>query len=487
MNVGNLHIQTRNLVNGQWTNASGGGTLAVTDPATDQEICRVPMAGGAETRQAIDAAQAALPEWRHRTAEDRGSILRKFGDLMMRDRERLAHLMTLEQGKPLNESRGEISYAASFMFWAAEEGKRLYGETIPAGSPDKRILVLRQPIGVVAAITPWNFPSAMITRKLGPALACGNTLIIKPAEQTPLSALALGELSIEAGVPAGVFNIITGDPKAIGGELFANTAVRKVSFTGSTEVGKILMRQAADHVVRLSLELGGHAPFIVFEDADIDAAVAGAIASKLRNSGQTCVCANRFFVHESVYEAFTSRLAAAMSSLKVGYGFDDGVQVGPLIDDDAIAKVQSHVSDAVAHGAKIRAGGGLTELGNGYSKRFFTPTLIDGFTSEMQISHDETFGPVAPLRSFASDEEVIRLANDTPYGLAAYFYTRDASRLMRVAEALEYGIIGANDGAPSTAQAPFGGVKQSGFGREGGHHVMHEYCSVKYVSWGLGG
>ncbi len=486
MNVSDLHIQNQNLIGGQWVGAAAGASFAVTDPATDKEICQVSMCGALETRQAIEAAQSALSDWRNRTAEDRGSILRRFGDLMMRDRERLAHLMTLEQGKPLNESRGEISYAASFMFWAAEEGKRLYGETIPAGSPDKRILVLRQPIGVVAAITPWNFPSAMITRKLGPALACGNTFIVKPAEQTPLSALALGELAIEAGVPAGVFNILTGDPKAIGGELFSNTAVRKVSFTGSTDVGKILMRQAADHVVRLSLELGGHAPFIVFGDADIEAAVAGAMASKLRNSGQTCVCANRFFVHEAVYEEFASRLAAAMHSLKVGCGFDDGVQVGPLIDDDAIAKVQSHVSDAVVHGAKIRTGGTLAEVGNGYSKRFFTPTLIDGFTPEMQISHDETFGPVAPLRTFASDDEVIRLANDTPYGLAAYFYTRNASRLMRVAEALEYGIIGANDGLPSTAQAPFGGVKQSGFGREGGHHVMHEYCSVKYVSWGLG-
>ena len=487
MDITNLHIEQRNLIGGQWSRAVGGGAFAVTDPATDREIAQVPCCGSDETRHAIEAAQRALPEWRSRTAEDRGTILRQLGDLMMRDRERLARLMTLEQGKPLNESRGEIAYAASFIYWAAEEGKRLYGETIPAGHPDKRILVLRQPIGVVAAITPWNFPSAMITRKLGPAMACGNTFIVKPAEQTPLSAIALGELAIEAGVPAGVFNIITGDPQAIGGELFANPAVRKVSFTGSTEVGKILMKQAADHVVRLSLELGGHAPFIVFEDADLDAAVAGAMASKLRNSGQTCVCANRFFVHESVYEDFAGRLAAAMGVLKVGCGFDDGVQIGPLIDDDAVIKVQSHVGDAVTRGARIRAGGNLAEMGKGYTRRFFAPTLIDGLTPEMLISHEETFGPVAPLCAFKSDEEAIRLANDTPFGLAAYFYTRNARRLMRVAEALEYGIIGANDGVPSIAQAPFGGIKQSGFGREGGHHVMHEYTSVKYVSWGLGG
>jgi len=487
MSLTDLKIESRNLIDGQWINAADGRTFPVTDPATDREIAPVPQSGGAETRQAIEAAGKAFPAWRHRTAEDRGAILRTLADLMRRDRERLAHVMTLEQGKPLNESRGEINYAASFIDWAAEEGKRLYGETIPAGSPDKRILVLRQPIGVVAAITPWNFPSAMITRKLGPALACGNTFIVKPAEQTPLSAIALGELAIEAGVPAGVFNIITGDAGAIGGELFANPALRKVSFTGSTEVGKILMKQAADHVVRLSLELGGHAPFIVFADADLDAAVAGAMASKWRNSGQTCVCANRFFVHESVYEAFAGRLAAAMGTLKVGCGLDDGVQIGPLIDDHAVAKVQSHVSDAVARGASIRVGGKRADLGKGYSRRFFLPTLIDGWTPEMRIGYEETFGPVAPLRAFTCDEEAVAMANDSSYGLAAYFYTRDASRLMRIAEALEYGIVGANDGLPSIAQAPFGGVKQSGFGREGGHHVMHEYTSVKYLSWGLGG
>ncbi len=486
MNASDLRIQSRNLIGGQWVSAADGGTFEVIDPATDRRIAQVADCGASETRQAIDAAAGAYLDWSRRTAEDRGTILRRMADLMMRDQQRLAHLMTLEQGKPLSEARGETAYAASFIYWAAEEGKRLYGETIPASSSDKRILILRQPIGVVAAITPWNFPSAMITRKLGPALACGNTCIIKPAEQTPLSALALGELAIEAGLPAGVFNIITGDSSTIAGELFTNSLVRKVSFTGSTEVGKILMKQAADHVVRLSLELGGHAPFIVFDDADIDAAVAGAMASKLRNSGQTCVCANRFFVHEAVYDAFASRLAAAMQSLKVGRGFDEGVQVGPLIDDNAIAKVEQHVSDALSRGARVRTGGKLLDLGEGCSKRFYAPTVVDGFTPEMKISGEETFGPVAPLRRFSSDDDVIAMANDSPYGLAAYFYTRDASRLMRVAEALEYGIVGANDGLPSTPQAPFGGVKQSGFGREGGRHVMHEYTNIKYVSWGLG-
>ncbi len=487
MPTNDFRIETRNLLGGQWVGAADGRTFPVTDPATDREIARVPLCGAAETRQAVEAAARAWPDWRRLTAGERGDLLRALADLMMRDRPRLAHLMTLEQGKPITESRGEIAYAASFLYWAAEEGKRLYGETIPAGHRDKRILVLRQPIGVVAAITPWNFPSAMITRKLGPALACGNTFIVKPAEQTPLSAIALGELALEAGLPPGVISIITGDPKAIGGEIFSNSAVRKVSFTGSTEVGKILMKQAADHVVRLSLELGGHAPFIVFEDADIDAAVAGAMASKFRNTGQTCVCANRFFVHESVYEKFAAGLSHAMAALRVGAGFDESVHIGPLIDDDAVAKVKSHVSDALDRGAALRTGGQLVSVGPGFADRFFAPTLIDGLTGEMRISSEETFGPVAPLRAFTSDEEAIALANDSPFGLAAYFYTRDAGRLMRVAEALEYGIVGANDGLPSTAQAPFGGVKQSGFGREGGRHVMHEYTNIKYVSWGLVG
>ncbi len=487
IDLSELDIESRNLVAGQWIGAADGRTFAVADPATDREIAQVPLCGAAETRQAVEAAARAWPDWRSRTAAERGSLLAALADLMMRHRERLARLMTLEQGKPITESRGEIAYAASFLDWAAEEGRRLYGETIPASHRQKRILVLRQSIGVVAAITPWNFPSAMITRKLGPALACGNTCVVKPAEQTPLSALALGDLAMQAGFPPGVINVITGDPHAIGREIFGNTAVRKVSFTGSTEVGRILMRQAADHVVRLSLELGGHAPFIVFEDADIDAAVAGAMASKFRNSGQTCVCANRFFVHESAYEKFAAGLARAMASLRVGCGFDENVQIGPLIDDDAVAKVTSHVSDALAHGATVRTGGDLAAAGPGYAKRFFAPTLIDGLTADMRICREETFGPVAPLRAFTGEEEAIALANDSPYGLAAYFYTRDASRLMRVAEALEYGIVGANDGMPSTAQAPFGGVKQSGFGREGGRHVMHEYSNVKYVSWGLGG
>jgi len=486
MNPADLKIESRNLIGGQWVGAADGRAFPVTDPATDRIIAHVPLCGAAEMRQAIDAAARAWPEWRSRTAQERGDLLRALAAVMMRDQQRLAHLMTLEQGKPITESRGEIAYAASFLDWAAEEGKRLYGETIPASHRDKRILILRQSIGVVAAITPWNFPSAMITRKLGPALACGNTFIVKPAEQTPLSAIALGELAIQAGFPPGVINIITGDPQAIAGEIFSNATVRKVSFTGSTEVGRILMRQAADHVVRLSLELGGHAPFIVFEDANIDAAVAGAMASKFRNTGQTCVCANRFFVHESVYEKFAAGFSRAMAALRIGAGFDENIHIGPLIDDDAVAKVQGHVSDALDRGAKVRTGGDLVSVGAGYANRFFAPTLIDGFTGDMRLSNEETFGPVAPLRAFTSEDEAIALANDSPYGLAAYFYTRDASRLMRVAEALEYGIVGANDGMPSTAQAPFGGVKQSGFGREGGRHVMHEYTSVKYISWGLG-
>ena len=416
-------MQTRQLIGGQWVGADSGREIEVRDPATDKLVAKIPDGGGAETKRAIEAAAGAFPEWSRTTAGERGKILRRFADLMMAQQERLAALMTAEQGKPLAEARGEIAYAASFIDWAAEEGKRVYGETIPASGPSKRILVLRQPVGVTAAITPWNFPAAMITRKLGPALASGCTMVVKPAEQTPLSAIALGELAMEAGLPAGCFNIVTGDAKAIGAEIFRNPVVRKVSFTGSTEVGKILMKMAAENVTRLSLELGGHAPFIVFDDADLNAAVEGAIATKLRNAGQTCICANRIYVQKK------------------------------------------------AHGEFV--------------KRFFAPTIVDGFTDEMLVAREETFGPVAPVRSFETEEEAVAMANNSPFGLAAYFYTRDASRLMRVAEALEYGIVGANDALPSTAQAPFGGVKQSGFGREGGHHGMHEYTAVKYVSWGL--
>lgn len=478
-------MQTRNLIGGEWVGADSGREFQVRNPATDEVVAMAPDCGAEETRRAIGSAAQALPGWRRQTAGDRGRVLRRLADAMLRDQERLARLMTLEQGKPLGEARGEIAYAASFIDWAAEEGKRLYGEVVPSSSPGKRILTLRQPVGVTAAITPWNFPAAMITRKLGPALACGCTMVVKPAEQTPLSAIALGELALEAGLPAGCFNIVTGDAKAIGGEIFRHPAVRKVSFTGSTEVGKILMKMASENVTRLSLELGGHAPFIVFEDADLDAAVEGALATKFRNAGQTCICANRIYVHAGVKEEFVRRLSGAMEGLKVGPGEAEGVRVGPLIDDDAMRKVRAHVEDAQGRGARVVCGGRPVDLGSGYAKRFYAPTLLDGFTDEMLVSREETFGPVAPVRSFETEEEVVRMANDSPFGLAAYFYTRDASRLMRVAEALDYGIVGANDALPSTAQAPFGGVKQSGFGREGGRQGMQEYTTVKYVSWGI--
>jgi succinate-semialdehyde dehydrogenase/glutarate-semialdehyde dehydrogenase len=403
---------------------------------------------------------------------------------METEQERLGQLMTWEQGKPLQEARGEVAYAASFIDWAAEEGKRIYGETIPASHPNKRIIVLRQPVGVCAAITPWNFPAAMITRKLGPALAAGCTLVIKPAEQTPLTALALGELCLEAGVPPGVVNIITGDPQAIGKELLENSTVRKLSFTGSTEVGRLLVKLSAQNLTRLSLELGGHAPFIVFADADLDRAVEALMVAKFRNMGQTCICANRVLVEASVHAEFSERLVAAVARLRIGCGSDEGVQVGPLIDDQAVRKVESHVSDAVSKGAKIEIGGQRTSV-PGLSDRFYAPTVLSGVTKNMLIFEEETFGPVCPLLTFQTEAEAISLANDSPYGLAAYFFTKDASRLMRVAEALDYGILGVNDGSPSTAQAPFGGMKHSGFGREGGHHVMHEYLEVKYLSWGL--
>jgi succinate-semialdehyde dehydrogenase / glutarate-semialdehyde dehydrogenase len=478
-------MQTRNLIGGQWVGAESGAELDVSDPATDAVIASVPKCGAGETRAAIAAASEAFEGWRSRTAGDRARLLRRLADLMMERQEPLARLMTREQGKPLAEARGEIAYAASFIEWAGEEGKRVYGELIPSSHVDKRILALRRPVGVTACITPWNFPTAMITRKLGPALAAGCTMVVKPAEQTPLSALALGELAIEAGIPAGVVNIVTGDAPAIGGELLGNRTVRKLSFTGSTEVGRLLMRQAAQNLTRLSLELGGHAPFLVFDDADVDAAVAGAMASKFRNAGQTCICANRFYVQDGVYEEFAAKLSSAAEALRVGSGFEEGIDIGPLIDDDGMSKVVAHVDDARAKGATIRTGGRRMPPPDGLVDRFYLPTVLDGFDDDMRISCEETFGPVAPLRRFEHEDEAVALANASDFGLAAYFFTRDASRLMRVAERLEYGIIGANDGAPSTAQAPFGGVKQSGFGREGGHYVMHEYLDVKYLSWGL--
>lgn len=477
-------METRNLIGGRWVGANDGTTFAVQDPATDAELAQVPAGGGAEARAAIEAAAAALPDWRRRTAADRGRRLRRLGELMLERKEELAKILTAEQGKPLAEARGEIAYAASFVDWAAEEGKRIHGETVPAGHPDKRILVLRQPVGVTAAITPWNFPSAMITRKLGPALAAGCTMVIKPAQQTPLSALALGKLCEEAEIPAGVVNIVTGNARAIGGELLGNPTVRKLSFTGSTEIGRVLMAQAAKNITRLSLELGGHAPFLVFGDADLDVAVNAAMVAKYRNMGQTCVCPNRFFVHEDVYEEFATRLATAVADLKIGRGADDGVQIGAMIDDAAMAKVEEHVKDAVDRGARVRYGGKRVKVA-GCADRFYAPTVLDDVQPDMLVSREETFGPVSPLRRFRTDAEALEQANDSPFGLAAYFFTRDAARLMRVAEGLDFGIIGANDGAPSIAQAPFGGMKQSGFGREGGSYVMHEYLEIKYVSWSL--
>ncbi len=477
-------IQTKNLVGGNWCSAPDGKTFEVLDPATDRPVARVPDGGPTLAVQALDAAADAFGAWSHRVASERSKLLDKLAALMQRDRERLAVLLTREQGKPVAEARGEIAYAQSFLESAALEGTRVAGEMLPASHADKRIWVLRQPVGVAAAITPWNFPTAMITRKLGPALAAGCTMVVKPAEQTPLSALALAELSVEAGFPPGVINVITGDAPAIGKAFVESDKLRKLSFTGSTEVGRLLMAGASQHLLRLSLELGGHAPFIVFEDADLDAAVSGAIASKYRNMGQTCVCANRFLIQESVYEAFANKLQARIEAMKIGSGLEEGVQVGPLIDDAAVEKVTRHVEDALAHGAKLRTGGGLADLGEGFTRRFYLPTILDGFTSEMLCAREETFGPVSPLRSFRDERQAIDLANESEYGLAAYFYTRDVGRLLRVAEALEYGIVGANDGAPSTAQAPFGGVKHSGFGREGGHFALGEYLSVKYVSVG---
>ncbi|HBS29343.1 MAG TPA: succinate-semialdehyde dehydrogenase (NADP(+)) [Phycisphaerales bacterium] len=479
-------MQTRNLIDGRWVGAISGREFTVRDPATDAQIARVPDGGPADARAAIEGAARAFPAWSALPAPDRARIVRRWGDLLVREQERLARLMTSEQGKPLGEARGEIAYAASFLEWAAEEARRAYGRTIPASTPDKRILVLKQPVGVTCAITPWNFPSAMITRKAGPALAVGCTMVVKPAEQTPLSALALAELALEAGVPPGVLSVVTGDAPAIGAEFLSNPLVRKLSFTGSTEVGKLLVRASAQNLTRLSLELGGHAPFIVFEDADLDAAVAGALSNKFRNGGQTCICANRFFVHESLREEFVERLARGARALRVGPGTDEGVHIGPMIDDHAVAKIERHLSDALAKGARLVCGGARSRPRAGLADRFFAPTVLDRCTPEMLCCTEETFGPVAPVQSFTDEADVVRRANDSPFGLAAYFYTRDASRLIRVAEALDYGIVGASDALPSTAQAPFGGMKQSGLGREGGREGIEAFLETKYVSWRVG-
>jgi succinate-semialdehyde dehydrogenase/glutarate-semialdehyde dehydrogenase len=468
------------LMAGEWMSADDGGTIVVDNPATGEAIGEVPNMGAAETRRAIEFADAALPAWRTKTAKERASILRRWFDLMMANQEDLAAIMTAEQGKPLAESKGEIAYAASFIEWFGEEGKRIYGDTIPAFGADKRIFVLKQPIGVCAAITPWNFPAAMITRKAGPALAAGCTMVVKPASQTPLSALALAILAERAGVPKGVLSCVTGSASAIGGEMTSNPIVRKVTFTGSTEIGKKLIAQSASTVKRTSMELGGNAPFIVFDDADIDAAVKGAMASKYRNAGQTCVCVNRILVQDKVYDVFVEKLSEAIKTFKVGDGFEVGVTIGPLINMAAVEKVEGHVSDAVAKGGRVVAGGKRHALG----RTFFEPTILADATPDMLIFREETFGPVAPVFRFKTEEEAIRLANNTEFGLAAYFYGRDVGRVWRVAEALEYGIVGVNEGLISTEIAPFGGMKESGNGREGSKYGIEDYLEIKYLCLG---
>src|SRR5262245_18677980 len=467
-------------IDGRWIASAGGSSIPVDDPATGEIIGHVPKLGRTETKAAIDAAASAYPAWRARTGKERAALLRKWFDAIMANQEDLAHLMTLEQGKPLAESRGEVAYGAGFIEWFSEEAKRTYGDTIPSHARDKRIVVIKEPIGVVGCITPWNFPIAMITRKVGPALAAGCTVVAKPASQTPFSALALAVLAERAGIPKGVFNVLTGSATEIGGELTSNPTVRKISFTGSTAIGKGLMAQCAGTVKKVSLELGGNAPFIVFDDADLDAAVEGAIVSKYRNTGQTCVCANRLLVQGSIYDDFAGRLARAVDKLKVGPGFDEGVSQGPLIDEAAVEKVESHIEDARSKGASIIKGGARLQPGG----RFFAPTVLTGVTPDMDIAREETFGPVAPLFRFETEAAAIELANRTEFGLAAYFYGRDIGRVWRVAEALEYGIVGVNTGLISTEVAPFGGMKESGIGREGSKYGIEEYLEVKYICVG---
>src|SRR6266852_3241083 len=467
-------------IDGKWVEADDREAIPVNNPADNSILGTVPKMGADETRRAIEAAERALPDWRARTGKERAAVLRKLYELMIENQEALAQLMTAEQGKPLTESRGEVVYAASFVEWFGEEAKRVYGDTIPGHQADKRIVVIKQPIGVVACITPWNFPLAMITRKAGPALGAGCTVVIKPASQTPFSALALAELAERAGVPKGVLNIVTGSAKEIGAELTSNPIVRKLSFTGSTEIGKVLMAQCAVTVKKLSLELGGNAPFIVFEDADLDAAVEGAIASKYRNTGQTCVCTNRVLVQDSVYDTFAAKLAAAVRTLKPAPGLEPGSTQGPLIDEAAVQKVESHIRDAQSKGARVLVGGHRHALGG----RFFEPTVLTDVTPQMAVAREETFGPVAPLFRFKTEAEAIALANDTEFGLAAYFYGRDIARVWRVAEALEYGIVGINSGIISTEVAPFGGVKESGLGREGSKYGMDEFVEIKYMCFG---
>ena len=464
-------------IKGEWVEADSGEVITVTNPADGSVLGTVPYMGRQEVHRAIDGSWAAFAEWRALTAKQRSLRLRHWYDLMMSHQEDLAVIMTAEQGKPLAESMGEVAYAAAFVEWFAEEGKRLYGDTIPAHQTDSRIVVIREPVGVCAAITPWNFPAAMITRKAAPALAVGCTMIVKPASQTPYTALAMAELAHRAEIPAGVFNVVTGDAAVIGEALTASRRVRKLTFTGSTQVGKKLMAQCAGTVKKISLELGGHAPFIVFEDADLDAAIDGALASKYRNSGQTCVCANRLLIQESIYQAFADKLTEAVKALKVANGFDDGAQQGPLIDDAAVRKVEAQIQDAVSRGAVIATGGNRHPLGG----TFFEPTVLTNVSREMVIAREETFGPVAPLFSFETENDAVKLANDTEFGLAAYFYSRDIGRIWRVSEALEYGIVGVNTGIISTEVAPFGGMKESGIGREGSKYGIDEFVEIKYL------
>ncbi len=473
-------FRDRAYIDGAWSDADNGGRFDVDNPADGSTVGSVPDMSTAETRRAIDAANAALPAWRALPAKERSRILRKWFDLIVANADDLALILTTEQGKPLPEAKGEIMYGASFVEWFAEEAKRVYGDVIPTPSNDRRIIVIKQPIGVVAAITPWNFPTAMITRKMAPGLAVGCTFVLKPAEQTPFSALALAELAERAGFPKGVINIVTGDAVSIGKEMCASNIVRKVTFTGSTEVGRILMRQSADTIKKLSLELGGNAPFIVFDDADLDAAAEGALASKYRNAGQTCVCANRIYVQDSVYDAFASKLAEKVKAFKVGKGTEGGVTIGPLIDAQGMAKVEEHVADAVSKGAKVILGGKRHSLGG----RFFEPTLLTEVTADMKVSREETFGPVAPLYRFKTDDDAIRLANNTEFGLAAYFYSRDIGRVFRVAEAIETGMVGINVGILANEVAPFGGVKQSGLGREGSKYGIDDFLEIKYLCVG---
>jgi succinate-semialdehyde dehydrogenase / glutarate-semialdehyde dehydrogenase len=468
------------FINGEWCDADNGATVNVVNPATGQVVGTIPHMGAAETARAIEAANNAWPAWRKKSAKERAAVLRKWHDLMLENADDLALIMTTEQGKPLAEAKGEIGYAASFIEWFAEEGKRVSGDTMQSPWPDRRIVVTKEPIGVCAAITPWNFPSAMITRKVGPALAAGCPIIVKPAELTPFSALALAVLAERAGMPAGVFSVLTGDSRAIGGEMTGNPVVRKLSFTGSTAVGRLLMQQCAPTIKKLSLELGGNAPFIVFDDADLDAAVEGAIASKYRNAGQTCVCANRLYVQDGVYEAFAAKLVAAVAKLKVGNGVEPGVTQGPMIEDKAVVKVEEHVADALSKGGRLLAGGKRHALGHS----FFQPTVIADVTSDMMVAKEETFGPLAPLFRFKTDEEVLAMANDTEFGLAAYFYSRDIGRIWRVAEGLESGMVGVNTGLISNEIAPFGGVKQSGLGREGSKYGIEDYLVIKYICMG---